>query len=84
MVKKRVIDRFSTVIRFEMAFSNICQLVTIVDQDVVPRLVFGRSTQRDIIVPFIRELKVWINVDDHTAILRTPVVDHLADGKLSF
>jgi hypothetical protein len=52
------------------------------DQDVVPRLVFGWPTHRNLIVPFVCELKVWIDVDDHTTISKTPVVNDLSYGKL--
>ena len=71
-------NRFPGVIGFKMAFGDVCRLVTIVDQDVVPRLIFRRSTRRNLVVPFIRELEVLVDVDDHAAILKPSMVNHLS------
>lgn len=81
IVQLRVLDGLLTEIPFEVTFGDVGPVRRPVDQDVIPRPVFGRTGLRDLLVPRVRALKAFVRSDDHPSVVELAVVNYLPDGE---
>jgi len=51
------------------------------DEDVIPRLVFGWTGPSDLIVPLVRPLKGFVHSHDHPSVVKLPMMNRLPDGE---
>ena len=51
------------------------------NEDVIPRLVFGWTGSSDPIVPLVRPLKGFVHSDDDPSVVKLPMMDRLPDGE---
>ena len=58
-------------------------MLGIVDEHMVPRVIFWRSALGDKLISFIGTLESSIYVDYHTSIIKLFVMNHLTDRKVS-
>ncbi len=77
----RVFDGFPTDVRFEMPFGHVRSVRCPMDEDVIPRLVFGWTGSSDLIVPLVRPLKGFVHSHDHASVFELPMMNRLPDGE---
>jgi len=70
-------------IRLQVFFRNVSRMFCLVDQDMVPGLVFGGTALGHLSIPFLRALKSCIDIDDDPAIIEELVMDELTNGKFT-
>ena len=76
--QQRVADGVATRVWPQVTLGDIGQLVGFVDQHVVPGPVLGGPRAGHLLVPFVAQLEVGIDVDDDPPVSKAEVVDHLA------
>ena len=69
----------AAVIWFEVLFSYIRLMLGSVRQYLIPRTVLGWSRTRHDFVPFLRSLKVRIDINDYTSVVEQFVLHHVTD-----
>jgi hypothetical protein len=69
-----VIDGFQHIIGFQVLFSDIGGLITLVNQYVIPGHIFWRARFCDRLVPLFRRLEILVNIDYHAAIAKQAMV----------
>jgi len=82
-IDERMVDWFLQVIFFQVPFCDVSEVLSFVDQDVIPGLIFGRATFRHLLVPLIGTLERCVNVHDDSPISEKQVMDKLADRELA-
>jgi len=75
-------DRLDTFIALEILLGNVRRVCCPMHQHVVPGFVLRGARTCDRLVPLLRRLKRWIDIDDHATIVEQPVVNQVADGEL--
>ena len=68
-------------IRLQVSFRNVSRMLRLINQDMIPGLVLGGAASSHLLIPFLRALKVWIDIGDDPAIVEQPVMDELTNGE---
>jgi hypothetical protein len=68
-------------VRFEIPFGYVRSVRCPMDEDVIPRLVFGWTGSGYLVVPLVRPLKGFVHSDDHTSVVKLPMMNSFPDGK---
>ena len=78
-----VINGFQYIISFQILFSNICGMITFMNQHMVPRLISWRARFCYSFIPFIRRLEVLIDINYYTAIVEKAMVNQFTYGEFN-
>jgi hypothetical protein len=81
LVEQRVANRLLAAVALEMTFRDVGDLVGVVNQHVVPRLVLRGPTAGHRLVPLVVEAEDRVYVDDHAAVVEALVVDQVTGGE---
>lgn len=79
---RRVSHRLAGRVLFQVALGHIGDVLSPIDQHVIPGPVFWRPTLRYFLVPLVAAGELGIHIDDDTAIVELVVSDALADKEL--
>lgn len=71
-------DRLGGAARLEIALGDVSFMIGIVNQYMVPGLLFRGTTQRDLVIPCVAALKLEIDVENHAAIIEKTMTYDLA------
>ena len=74
-----MVDLSRVVTPSEMPLGHISRMSRVVDEHVVPRRVFRRTTSRDLLVPLIVAAELAIDFEDDPPVPESEVLDDLAD-----
>ena len=76
-----MVNRSLRAVPLEVALGHIGLVSSSMWQDVIPRLVLGRTRPSDLLVPFIRPAKFWVDIDHHASVSEELVMHEFADRK---
>lgn len=82
-VDGRVKDRLAGLVCFQMTFGNIGKGASVY-QYLIPWFVLGRAAAGNLLIPFIGALKVSVDIQNYTPVVKFQVVHNLSDGKAGF
>ena len=70
-------------IRLQVSFRNVSRMLRLINQDMVPGLVFGGTAFGHLLIPFLRTQKGCVDIDNDPAIIEERVMDELTNRKLT-
>ena len=84
VVERRMPDRPSGAVVFEIALCDVCPVIGAIDENAVPRLVFRRQGLRSGSIPRFRSGEASVDINDDSPVVEEPVMDGLADREVRF
>ncbi len=83
MVTQGMFNGVEPSIRLQVSFRNVSRMLRLINQDMIPGLVLGRTAFGHLLIPFLRALKSCVDIDNDPAIIEERVMDELTNGKLT-
>ncbi len=82
VLQHRMLDGARALITLQISFGYVRRVHRLMNQHMVPGLIFWGARFRDRLVPLLRGLKIRIDVYDYAAIVEQPMINQLTDSKL--